>query len=294
MSEIGLLLPIGKDPFSPEQLQWLSELDGCGLESVWVRDLPLVDLDDGDLGSGYDPMVFLADLSHRMPTTKLGSAVVGTAFRDPMITAKGVASLQSLSRDRFLFGLGPGEKKNVLSGFGVDKDRRRSLFIDAYTAVRTLLFESASREDSFGILPQSTSMALGPGFSPPPMHIATSDEEVWRSIDGNAEGWMTWFRTPHKLAEERERVIVRSGIPSLQVTMTLNLIFSDDVLASPREVKIGGLSGLEVGARNLGALVSTYTKLGVDRLLVSLPSPTNPVEEVERLVESRHVSSMSY
>ena len=87
MPEIGVLLPLGFDPFDGRQLDWLRSLEDVGVESVWVRDLPLVDLADGDEGSGYDPFVYLAVLSEWLPRIRLGTAVIGASFRPPAVAA---------------------------------------------------------------------------------------------------------------------------------------------------------------------------------------------------------------
>jgi alkanesulfonate monooxygenase SsuD/methylene tetrahydromethanopterin reductase-like flavin-dependent oxidoreductase (luciferase family) len=284
MSRVALLLPIGPDPFASEQMGWLSELDGCGLESVWVRDLPLVNESDGDLGSGYDPFVHLGFIAQLMTQPKLGTAVLGTAFRDPLITAKAAASLQAISGNRFLLGIGPGEKRSLPIGSVGEGGHRHEPFVGALSALDEVLRVRKGKHLPTR-MPPGTSMALGPCFTPPPFHIASSSETIWRAVGGKAEGWMTWFQAPRQFAETRKRVL--SCVPReqpLQTTMTVSVVLSKEPDAAPRSTRSNGFAAIEVGERSLRTMLAAYSNLGVDRFLLKFPGPRDPVAEVKKVV----------
>jgi alkanesulfonate monooxygenase SsuD/methylene tetrahydromethanopterin reductase-like flavin-dependent oxidoreductase (luciferase family) len=274
-ARVGLLAPFGLDPFDARQLDWLEQAAATGIESLWVRDLPLVDLSDGDLASGYDPFVLLAALCARLPDVRLGIAVVGADFRRPAVTAKAAASLQSLSGGRLVLGFGAGEKRASMAALGISWEERDALLAERYREVRALLTDPRSQE--------AVDLAPGPGYVPPPMHVATSSEAVWEAIGADAEGWMTWYRSPRELEAVRERV---RAAPGCETTMAINLVLADDGPEPIEPTRVGGLAAFRVRERDLPDLLAVYREARVDRFLVSLVAPSSPLEELRRIVDA--------
>src|ERR1700758_4211080 len=56
----------------------------------------------------HDPFVGLAFAAAATRTLRLGTGIALVPQRDPIVTAKSVASLDRLSRGRFVFGIGGG------------------------------------------------------------------------------------------------------------------------------------------------------------------------------------------
>jgi alkanesulfonate monooxygenase SsuD/methylene tetrahydromethanopterin reductase-like flavin-dependent oxidoreductase (luciferase family) len=94
-------------------------LDARGIESVWApehshiptsRKTPFPQ--GGELPKKYydvmDPFVALTATAAVTKTLKIGTGVCLVAQRDPIQTAKLVASLDQVSGGRFLFGVGGG------------------------------------------------------------------------------------------------------------------------------------------------------------------------------------------
>src|SRR5437588_8875694 len=94
-------------------------LEERGFESLWVPEHSHIPLSrktpfpgGGDLPKQYydamDPFVVLAAASQVTKTIKLGTGVLLVQQRDAIQTAKLVASIDQVSRGRFLFGVGGG------------------------------------------------------------------------------------------------------------------------------------------------------------------------------------------
>jgi probable F420-dependent oxidoreductase len=82
----------------------------------------------GELPDKYyrllDPFLALTAAAAVTDTLLLGTGVALVAQRDPIITAKQVATLDLLSRGRFLFGIGVGWNREEMENHGIDPRTR--------------------------------------------------------------------------------------------------------------------------------------------------------------------------
>src|SRR5437588_3171956 len=104
-------------------------LEERGFESVWAPIYSHIPLSrktpfpgGGDLPKQYydamDPFVVLAAASQVTSTIKLGTGVLLVQQRDAIQTAKLVASIDQVSRGRFLFGVGGGWNQDEMENHG--------------------------------------------------------------------------------------------------------------------------------------------------------------------------------
>ncbi|MFC5832264.1 LLM class F420-dependent oxidoreductase [Nonomuraea insulae] len=85
-----------------------------------------------------DPFVALAAVAAVTTTLTLGTAVCLVAQRDPITTAKEVASLDQLSGGRFQFGVGGGWNRMEMANHGTDPRTRMALLADRVRAMREI------------------------------------------------------------------------------------------------------------------------------------------------------------
>jgi alkanesulfonate monooxygenase SsuD/methylene tetrahydromethanopterin reductase-like flavin-dependent oxidoreductase (luciferase family) len=104
-------------------------LEERGFESLWVAEhshIPLTRKSPfgggGDLPKQYydvmDPFVALATVASVTTKLKLGTGICLVVQRDPIQTAKEVASLDQLSNGRFVFGIGGGWNQDEMEDHG--------------------------------------------------------------------------------------------------------------------------------------------------------------------------------
>jgi probable F420-dependent oxidoreductase len=87
-----------------------------------------------------DPFVALAAMASVTERLKLGTGVCLVIERDPIVTAKEVATLDQISGGSFLFGVGAGWNKEEMENHGTDPDtrfRRMRESIEAMKAIWT-------------------------------------------------------------------------------------------------------------------------------------------------------------
>jgi len=125
-------------------------LEARGFESLWApehshiptaRNSPFPP--GGDLPREYaecmDPFVVLAAAAAVTKKLKLGTGVCLVAQRDPIQTAKSVASIDNISRGRFLFGVGNGWNQEEMANHGtVDFKGRHKLARERIAAMKEI------------------------------------------------------------------------------------------------------------------------------------------------------------
>ena len=110
--DLGIAMMLGSDGLTPPELG--RAVEDRGLESLFFAEhthIPVASRRaDGQpvrsYADTYDPFVALAAVAAVTTEIKIGTGVCLVTERDPIITAKEVASLDRLSGGRFLFGVG--------------------------------------------------------------------------------------------------------------------------------------------------------------------------------------------
>jgi len=115
--------------YAMEATDFARALEERGFESIWAPEhshIPLSRLTPfppgGELPKKYaecmDPFVSLTAAAVVTKTLKLGTGVALVVQRDPIQTAKLVASLDQVSKGRFLFGIGGGWNAEEMADHG--------------------------------------------------------------------------------------------------------------------------------------------------------------------------------
>jgi probable F420-dependent oxidoreductase len=114
------------------------EAEARGFDSVWIPEHTHIPTSrrtppptgDTELAEEYkrsvDPLVALAAAAASTTTLHLGTGVLLPAQREPIVTAKAVATLQNLSGGRFELGTGFGWNEDEMEDHGVAYRTRRA------------------------------------------------------------------------------------------------------------------------------------------------------------------------
>jgi probable F420-dependent oxidoreductase len=133
-------------------------LEERGFESLWASEhshLPVGgDPEDGEIrqvqADVMDPFVTLAAAAMHTKTLKLGTGICLVNQRDPIQTAKLVASIDQLSGGRFLFGIGNGWHEEEMKNHGTVLVTRHRLVRERVEAMRVIWTrESAEYHGTF-------------------------------------------------------------------------------------------------------------------------------------------------
>jgi probable F420-dependent oxidoreductase len=128
-------------------------LEARGFDSLWAPEhshIPLTRTSPfpsgGELPKKYydvmDPFVTLTAAAMATRTLKVATGICLVVQRDPIQTAKLVASIDQISNGRFLFGVGGGWNADEMADHGTDYKTRFSLMRERLEAMREIWTKS--------------------------------------------------------------------------------------------------------------------------------------------------------
>ena len=91
-----------------------------------------------------DPFVTLAAAAAVTTTLKLATGVALVAQRDPIQTAKSVASIDQVSNGRFVFGIGNGWNQDEMENHGTDFAKRHKIARERVEAMKAIWTQDAA------------------------------------------------------------------------------------------------------------------------------------------------------
>jgi probable F420-dependent oxidoreductase len=150
----------------------------------------------GELPDEYrrslDPFVALATAAAATTRLRLGTGVCLVAQRDPIVTAKEVATLDYLSNGRFVFGIGIGWNQDEAESHGVDFPRRRSQTREHMLLMERLWAdEVASFEGTYAKLAPSWAWPKPVQRPRPPILVGGAPSpSLFAHIAEYADGWL--------------------------------------------------------------------------------------------------------
>lgn len=211
----------------------------------------------------YDPFVALSMAAAVTTTLKLGTGVCLVIERDPITTAKSVASLDHLSNGRFLFGIGGGWNLEEMGNHGTDPSTRWKLLRERVEAMK---------------------------------EIWTKEEATYHGEFVNFEAIWAWPK-PHQKPHPPILMggdgpttldrVVRYADEWLPIPGRGDVPFPDRIKELQEKAAAAGRSPIPVGvfaAPADAAKLTAYADMGVNRCLLSLPSA--PADEVLRVLDS--------
>jgi probable F420-dependent oxidoreductase len=124
--KFGIALPIRRDFELDVHIEMAKKAEELGFDSVWVSDHVVVP--DRYVGRFskvfYDPFILLSAIAAQTKKVKLGTNVIILPYRNPIVVAKMIATLDMLSEGRVIFGVGTGWMREEFDTLGVPHSER--------------------------------------------------------------------------------------------------------------------------------------------------------------------------
>lgn len=172
-----------------------------GFESLWVPEhshFPVSPLtpgrDSGGLPNMYydlmDPFVALAMAAEATDELLLGTSICLVVQRDPLQLAKVVASLDSLSGGRFLFGVGGGWNPMEMADHGTPFAERLAIMRERIEAMKELWTqEQAEYHGKYVNFAPSYAWPKPARKPHPPIHVAANAPKGLARVVAYGDGW---------------------------------------------------------------------------------------------------------
>jgi len=161
----------------------------------------------------HDPFVALSFAAAATERIKLGTGVCLIIERDPIVTAKEVASLDRLSDGRFLFGIGAGWNREEMENHGTDPRRRFKLMRERVEAMKAIWTQDEA--EYHGELVDFDPIWAWPKplqEPHPPILLGGSGPKVLDRVLSYADEWTpNRFGSPEELGERVAELRERAG-----------------------------------------------------------------------------------
>jgi probable F420-dependent oxidoreductase len=160
-----------------------------------------------------DPFVALSFAAAATSRIKIGTGVCLVVERDPITTAKQVASLDRLSGGRFLFGVGAGWNREEMRNHGTDPRRRFSLMRERVEAMKAIWTQDeAEYHGEFVDFDPIWSWPKPVQQPHPPVLLGGSGPKVLDRVLAYADEWTpNRYGTPEELGERVRELRERAG-----------------------------------------------------------------------------------
>ncbi|MFZ6003534.1 MAG: LLM class F420-dependent oxidoreductase [Actinomycetota bacterium] len=185
------------------------EAEARGLESLWLPEHTHIPVSrrtppptgDAELAEEYrrclDPLVALAAAASVTTSLRLGTGILLAAQRDPIVTAKAVATLDHLSGGRAALGVGFGWNEDEIAQHGVAMADRRDVAREHLLAMQALWAED---EASFvgrhvqlapsWSWPKPTQRSVDGRPAVPVLHGGAAGPKLFSHIAEYGDGWI--------------------------------------------------------------------------------------------------------
>lgn len=182
---IGLRIP-SMHPCDPDALRsFVLEAEALGYHSIWVGDHVFYHVDV------VDPLTMLTWVAGQTTRVRLGTAVMLTAYRNPVLLAKASSSLDRLSGGRLTLGVSIGGSEAEYTSLGVAMNKRVTHLRENVAIMRKLWAEeSVEYEGNFHNI-HGGNMSPRPVQKPGvPLWFGGNSEAMQRRLAGIADGWV--------------------------------------------------------------------------------------------------------
>jgi probable F420-dependent oxidoreductase len=173
-----------------------------GFESLWVAEhshIPTSRLSawpgGKELPKQYlhtlDPFIALTAAALASKTLRVATGICLVVQRDPIHTAKQVASLDHLSNGRFIFGVGAGWNREEMEDHGTDFTKRFLLMRERVEAMKAIWTQDEAEYHGQLVNFGPTWCWPKPVQKPhPPVMLGGSGPNVLKRVVAYADGWM--------------------------------------------------------------------------------------------------------
>jgi probable F420-dependent oxidoreductase len=139
----------------------------------------------------HDPFVALSFAASATTRLRIGTGICLVIERDPIVTAKEVASLDFLSGGRFLFGVGAGWNEEEMENHGTNPRTRFSLMRERVEAMKAIWTEDEAEYHGRHVSFDPIWSWPKPEQKPhPPVLIGGSGEKVLDRVLAFGDGWL--------------------------------------------------------------------------------------------------------
>lgn len=290
---LGFTLPNSGPLASADHIELVAErAEHLGFDAVWLGDHIVMPRSvasrypytaDGVWPANpeypcFEPIVTLSYLASRTTALRLGLSVLIVPYRNPIATAKMLATLDTFSRGRLIVGCGVGWLEEEFRALGLDTFARRGEVTDEFIRIFKVLWteESPSFDGRFHKFANITCDPKPAQHPHPPLWIGGNTKRAVQRAAALGDGWQA-VRIDQptfaaRVRELRDRVAERGRDPE-SLTVSLRAVLdplrsaSDGRGTNPGDAR----SPLSGSADEVAEGLRGYVRVGAQDLVFEFP-----------------------
>ena len=217
-----------------------------GFESAWITDHIAIPPDDAE-GSGgryTDPLTTVAWMAGITKQIKLGTGVLILPYRAKLPTAKQVATVQELSGERLILGVGIGWMDAEFKVLGLDRHQRGRMSDEILEFLQRCFSNEVVEENGQAFL-------FKPRPPKPPILIGGAAPHALQRAAKYGDGWLPMARSPEA---------IRAAVAQYQVELE----------EQGRQGSVSVFTRLPTDEDDAKAQLDDYQAMGVERLVLGV------------------------
>jgi len=158
------------------------EIERLELDSIWVSDHIIVPKNDTPWNRVFESITTLGFLSSITESVQLGTSVLLVPLREPLVLAKQIATLDSLSNGRVMIGVGIGWNKKEFDLLGYDFKNRSKTVAENIDIMRKMWAGDYTKQ-GYSCEPMPVS------DNGPPILIGGQSDGALKRVASIGDGW---------------------------------------------------------------------------------------------------------
>jgi probable F420-dependent oxidoreductase len=246
--------------------------EDLGFDSIWVSDHIVIPESHHGFGNVfYEPLITLSYISALTKRISLGASVIILPYRNPMVLAKMLSTLDVLSEGRLILGVGAGWLKEEFQALGASYEKRE-IITDEYIQVLKILWSQDkprfagkySKFSDINFLPKPIQRPH------PPIWVGGNSLTAIRRAVNLCNGWHPVGLTPNEIKERVNYINElltekKKGKSDFTISLRKNLQIKG---ASEREIKgKDERESLRGTPEKIAEGIEDYRNLGVSHLI---------------------------
>ena len=271
--KFGVAVPnYGKYAAKTEIVKMAQIAEELGFDSIWVSDHVIIP--ETHKGFGYvfyDPFITLSYIAAQTRKIKLGTSVIVLPYRNPVVLAKMISTLDNLSEGRIILGVGTGWIKDEFDALGIAYEKRGEVTDEIQKVLKILWTEDNPSFKGKHYNFSNIKFRPKPVQKPHPVFWVGggTKKAIERSVK-YGEGWHPVGLTPEELGEKisyLNSLLENHKNPDFEVSLRRTIEITNKDL-SQEEILRGSVEKIVRG-------IKEYKRIGVDHLLLHFLSGTS-------------------
>ncbi len=284
--ELGLALPIIANISIKDQLRIAIKAEELGFASIWASDHIIIPQEwKGRFSDIFpDPFIILTAISQNTSKITLGTSAIILPYRNPIIVAKMLSTLDNVSGGRLICTVAPGWMKEEFDALGIPYEGRIDKTKEFITIMKKLW------NDELGSFSGEYYSFENVSFQPKPIQDkleiwmgGNADAAIERAIDF-ADGWQPIWFSPDELKNKINYLEEYASKKNIEIN-NYNISLRNRILLTDSKDNGNNPNTALIGEKNeVFEKILAYKNLKIKEVVLDFISPN--IEEILETMET--------